>query len=226
MKRDQLFALILFTFFIFSLAPARVSASADGGAAQKGKSIFTSNGCNDCHSTVAPSKVSTFEEFEAKEGPDLWYAGSKFKASFLQTWLKDPVKIRPLKFNSIKDENPGDHPSLKAGEAGSVAEYLMTLKAEKMAPVGIKAKKSVAGRIIFEKKQACYGCHKLKKGSDIIGGLSGPSLVGSSERLNPEWIYSFLKEPKAYMLLGRMPEYSTLLTDKELRKLTAHIATF
>ncbi len=161
-----------------------------------------------------------------KKGPDLYYAGSKFKEGFLKKWLENPSKIRPLEFNSITEKSTLKHPALKESESEAVADFLMTLTSPVVKPLGIKPRKGVKGRIIFEKKQACYGCHTIRERNDLVGGLSGPTLAGAGERLNPDWVYAFLKDPYAFGTPLRMPVYIGILSDDEMRTLAAYLATF
>ena len=208
-----------------------MAASSVGG----GSAIFSSRGCTQCHLVKRPegtSIVTTIDEVIKKKGPDLWYAGLKFQKGFLDSWLQDPKPIRPMEFYSLKVENKGTHPRLGKGEASSVARYLLTLRASLpgSGPVAktppIKPDKSVKSRIVFEKKQGCYGCHRIKKGRNLVGGLSGPSLIGAGARLRPEWVYAFLKDQARFVPVGSMPVYKGLLTDKEMRSLAAYVATF
>src|SRR3989344_1813575 len=163
----------------------------EAGAAE-GKRIFDAKKCGDCHQT---------------EGPEVWYAGKKFKKEFLGKWLKDPKPIRPLEFNSLTKKNPADHPKLSGKDADEVTEYLMSIKSKDVEEGVVKPDKNPKNRNIFEKKQGCYGCHPVKRGEKILGGLTGPTLIGAGERLNPAWVYAYLKKPKGFKPVKRMPVY-------------------
>ncbi|MFQ5444530.1 MAG: hypothetical protein ACE5EK_07930, partial [Nitrospinales bacterium] len=39
----------------------------------------------------------------------------------------------------------------------------------------------------------------------VRGGISGPSLVDAGNRLQPDWIYNWLKTPRRFEPKGRMP---------------------
>src|SRR3972149_7480386 len=64
------------------------STSLAGG---EGGQTFKAKKCADCHATSGPSKIASIEEWEKKKGPDLWFAGSKFNAE----WLEKRVGARP-----------------------------------------------------------------------------------------------------------------------------------
>jgi len=181
---------------LIALAPA--SWGADG------KALVASNKCGDCHKMQGPA-AKTIAEVLKRKAPDLFYAGSKFNKEWLVGFLQKPTQIRPggvVYVNNIVTEGDQDKPAnimkcaskLSAGDAAAVADYLMTLKDPNMktgvAKLG-KFKKAKARNVMF-KKEACNACHKFpKKG----GGVSCPTFEGIGKRLNPDWMYSFIKDP-------------------------------
>ncbi len=214
----------LILFFISPLVLLALALPV-GAAAPSGQKIFRQRGCTRCHATKKPSTTPTRRAFLAKKGPDLWYAGSKYRKGWISGWLRDPRPIRPLAFNSLTKKNPADHPRLAPKEAVAVEAYLMGLKAPDLVrPVGIMPGVNVRGRIVFIKKFACYGCHLVKVRGTLAGGLSGPSFEGTRHRLNPDWIYAFLTNQRAFEPVGRMPVFSGLATDAQMRALAAYVA--
>ncbi len=195
-------------------------------SASSGKDIFNANKCGACHNVTA-TPAQSYKEQQEKTGPDLWYAGSKYQAKWLESYLTNPALVRPLAFNSIEKENDLKHPSLSAADAKAVADYLLSLKSETVAQGVIKkADKGIRGRILFDKKQACYGCHRVpERGGKVTGGFSGPSLTNAGNRLQGDWIYSFLKDPKPFSPAGRMPHYSHL-NERELKMLSKYVLSF
>ncbi len=203
-----------------------VNQSADAGPAE-GKTLFTAKNCGSCHLTTGPNTDKSFEDKLKHKGPDLWFAGSKFKLDWLEEWLKDPKPIRPMEYNTIDKKNAGNHPKLPANEAHQVTEYLNTLKSKDVAEGVIEeGKPNIQGKIAFEKKQGCYGCHSLKKAGKVVGGLTGPSLVDAGKRLKGDWIYAYLKNPKALIPIKRMPIYTGILNDNDMKAAAQYITTF
>ncbi|MDO8426061.1 MAG: c-type cytochrome [Deltaproteobacteria bacterium] len=218
MIRTASLALTLFIVSIF--LPGSTFA---GGP--EGKKIFEAKKCGACHQVEGPAKEKTIQDQLAKKGPELWYAGSKFKKGFLEAWLADPKPIRPLEYNSITKKNDGSHPKLSGKEALDAAAYLMTLKSSAVKDGAVQPKDTPKGRAIFIKRQACYGCHEVKVRGNAAGGLSGPSFVGVAMRLNPDWIYAYLTNPKVFKPVKDMPDYVGILTYSEMRDLAAYAAT-
>ncbi len=201
-------------------APARADAAA-------GKAAFAAKDCTGCHYTDGPAKEKTIDDQLAKKGPELWYAGSKFQKKWLGAWLKDPKPIRPLKYGTLKEKNPGDHPKMAGAEAASITDFLMSLTSDAVKAGKVKVKKkNIKGKLIFIKKMPCSGCHQSpgRKGK-ITGGFSGPSLVGAGKRLNPDWIYAYLKTPSVFKPVKAMPTFAGILKDKDMKNVAAHVAT-
>ncbi|CAG0983778.1 hypothetical protein ANRL2_02642 [Anaerolineae bacterium] len=191
----------------------------------EGKKAFDALKCASCHQVEGPAREKTIKDQLAKKGPELWYSGSKFKAGFLEKWLASPQPIRPLAYNSITEKNKGDHPRLSQKDAVDVAAYLMSLKSPEVKTLGIVGADSPRGRIIFLKKQSCYGCHSVRARGKMAGGLSGPALAGASERLNPDWVYAYLKNPRAFKPVKMMPVYAGILNEAETRELASYIGS-
>ncbi len=203
-----------------------VTNQAAAGLAE-GKNIFASNKCGDCHLMAGPNTDKTFADKLKHKGPDLWFAGSKFKKDWLNGWLKDPKPIRPMEYNSIEKKNPGNHPKLSDKEAVDVAEYLMTLTSKDVAKGAVEdGKPNIQGKLVFEKKQGCYGCHAVAKAGKVFGGLNGPSFVDAGKRLQGDFIYAYLKNPKALIPVKRMPAYTGILNDNDMKNVAQHMTTF
>ena len=207
------------------VAIATLSASPVRADAAARELAFTANQCAECHTTQGPAQEKTIADQLAKKGPELWYAGSKFQQPWLQKWLQDPKPIRPLKYNSLSEENPGDHPKLAAGDAASITEYLMSLTSADVEAGVIKPKKNPKGRLIFVKKMPCSGCHQFP-GKKFKGGRSGPSLNGAGKRLNPDWIYAYLKKTRVFKPVRMMPIFDGILRDKDMKSVAAYVASF
>ncbi len=206
----------------FFLSASSIPAFA--GVAE-GKKAFEAKKCVQCHQIEGPAREKTIKDQLAKKGPELWYAGSKFKKEFLEKWLVDPKIIRPLEYNSITKKNTGNHPKLSPAEAIEVASYLMSLKSTDVKDGVVQPRDNPKGRAIFIKKQACYGCHEVIVRGSKAGGLSGPALTGASKRLNPDWIYAYMVRPKIFKPVKDMPDYTGYINDAEMRDLSAYVGS-
>jgi len=206
-----------------AVAVAAAPGQADAAA---GDEVFAAKGCADCHYTEGPAREKTIDDQLAKKGPELFYAGSKFQKDWLAAWLADPVPIRPMKFGSLTEENPGDHPKLEGDEVAAVTDFLMSLTSADVEAGAVKPKKNPKGKQIFAKKMPCSGCHQYTARKKVAGGRSGPSLVEAGLRLNPDWILAYLRKPEVFKPVKSMPVFVGILSDKDMTNVAAYIASF
>lgn len=190
-----------------------------------GAKVFQAKKCRDCHYTDGPAKEKTIADQLAKKGPELWYAGSKFQKAWLGKWLQDPRPIRALKYNSLTEKNPGDHPKLPAADATAVTDFLMSLTAKQVKAGVIKPKANPKGRLVFTKSMPCSGCHQFP-GQKFTGGLNGPSLAQAGDRLNPDWIFAYLMDTKTFKPVRQMPVFAGLLNEKDAQAVAEYVSTF
>ena len=61
---------------------------------------------------------------------------------------------------------------------------------------GCKKGPNIQGKIAFEKKQGCYGCHPVTKAGKVVGGLSGPSFVDAGKEAARRLDICLFKESK------------------------------
>ncbi len=212
-----------------ALGAAFLIAAVSQGQADpaEGKAVFEAGGCGDCHYTEGPAREQTIEDQLSKKGPELWYAGSKFQEAWLAAWLVDPKPIRPVKYNGLKEDGPGEHPKLADADAAPVTEFLMSLTSDEVESGAVKPKKNPKGRQIFTKKMPCNGCHEYTgRKKKILGGRSGPSLVEAGVRLNPDWILAYLQKPTVFKPVKMMPVFVGLLSDKDMMNVARYVASF
>ena len=82
------------------------------------------------------------------------------------------------------------------------------LEVEKVDNKPLSSSEQARIKISFERNYGCISCHRaLNLVGRVRGGVSGPSLVNSGLRLNPDWIFNWLKNPKKFLSEGGMPLY-------------------
>jgi mono/diheme cytochrome c family protein len=187
--------------------------------------------CASCHALAKPDNP-TLERLWTRKGPDLWYAGNKFNRDWLVKWLQKPTPIRPGGVLWVKHAKPGDprdtldtasvpaHPSVDAATAAKLADALMKLKAPGLtdAPVSTEGANLMMAKLAFTKLRGCSGCHQYEPGQ---GGLSGPELYTASQRLKPEYVYAYTKDPQQFDRFIWMPRLP--LSEPDLKNLTAYL---
>jgi len=212
MKMTKLICLILFS--------AALTLSVRIASAGDGKAVIERNNCGTCHKMEGPA-AKTFAEALQRQAPDLFYAGSKFKETFLIEFLQKPYRIRPagtLYLNHVKtvdgidriQEPPLCVASLSKDEAEAASKYLMTLKDPAMETGVYKPGASyfkIGAKMLFMKSVACVGCHQVKNRDKIEGGTSGSSLYNAGARLNGDWLSSYIRNPHYWDPMSPMPKW-------------------
>ena len=184
--------------------------------------------CSACHNLTGPAPT-TLQALWTRKGPDLFYAGNKYKAAWMKAWLQKPTRIRPAGMFYAEHVKPGPkgdeidtatlvtHPSLSAKEAEEVTEALMKHKAlsNLIHPGEYKTgtiSKSM-GELMFDKFRGCLACHEIEPG---YGGLSGPEVYTAAKRLQEDYLISYMRDPQAWDPKIFMPNRH--LTDPDLQK--------
>ena len=171
-------------------------------------SLIEEKNCASCH------RLSQKEN--EKKGPDLFYAGNKFKISWLEKYLQNPVTLRKAGIihnpGFLKGEHENKHPSLFKEEAQKITQELMKMKLPNLPAKEIQntlTKAQIAkAKYEFERTFSCISCHQsLNLAGKPRGGISGPSLVNAGNRLQANWIAIWLKNPKTFSKKSRMPVY-------------------
>ncbi len=199
-----------------------------GVSADSGDKILESS-CVECHD-LKGAGPENLTELWALKGPNLSYAGNKYKQAWLEQWLAAPTRIRPTGMfygnhikpgtdeDVIKQESLVKHMALSASDAKVVAAALMHRKAKsELITPGAYKPGTISlrmGELVFDKFRGCLGCHQIEPG---YGGASGPEVYTLGNRLQEDYIISFIQDPQAWSPLTFMPNRP--LKDKDLQKL-------
>lgn len=204
-------------------------AWADGAATAEAQ-------CAGCHALSAPdfAALGIAERLERK-APPLFYAGNKYREEWLQQWLQDPQTIFPAGYYpnaaAVQITEEGDvpdsaalpeHPKLDATAAAEVAGYLMSLRPhDDLIAAATYTEGKTALRMAtmdFRKFKGCDSCHQ---DSAETGGYSGPVLTGAWQRLQPEYMVSFIRDPHAWDPNTIMPKME--MNDAAVNKLVDYL---
>ena len=82
-----------------------------------------------------------------------------------------------------------------------------------------RAKQVELGKKLYTDTYGCNGCHSIND----VGGLVGPTLDRAGFRLNPTWIYRWIRNPQAMKKHTRMPNLGA--SDADARALTYYLGT-
>jgi cytochrome c2 len=182
----------------------------------KGKQVLLESGCYGCH------EIKGFMDLP-KIGPELGRLSEKLDPRWLYRWVKSP-----------KEYNPHTRmPDFRFSErqASALTAFLMGLGGEegRRSPAGPASPGGDAsrGRELVE-TAGCKGCHvvgddeRLRKERGFSYDIA-PELTRAGSKLDPEWLFRWLKNPREYRPKTQMPNLR--LTDREARDIVAYIMT-
>ena len=136
-------------------------------------------------------------------------------------WLENPKAFRPsTKMPRIFHlSNTSDEESKAKNEMAiaGIAAYL-TKNSEPVSLEGppVKGKPEEGERLV--KEIGCLGCHTV---GSLTANDHGPELSGLGSKVKPDWLYTWLKNPKHYSADTRMPNLR--LTDQEAAHITSYL---
>jgi len=186
---------------------------ANAGSVEKGKQIYADSGCPACHgvsgggdgSSAAQLKDDRGRAIKARDFTRGVYRGGSTRED-VYTRLVTGMDGTPM----AEYREAIDPPELWA-----LTDYVLSLRQPAM-PL------RTASEVIA--KYGCRGCHILDDGS---GGLVGPDLRASAQKLLPRWTREFLAAPRKFghiypANLWRMPNVK--LSAEEVEIVTAYLA--
>ena len=152
----------------------------------KGKKLFIKLGCHGCHLVDGYQK-------ERKVGPSLLRIASKVDPSWLVRWVKKPKNYLPdtrMPFFNLDDP-----------DTLAISAYLWNVS-EKGYQVAEKFQGGDAakGKKLFE-SVGCQACHKVNGNGERFG----PDLTRIGQKVNPDWLVSWIKNPDEFNPSSIMP---------------------
>src|SRR5437870_4092542 len=190
----------------------------------RGEHLFEELGCHGCHLTEGYEDLAKSSGVSAI-GPSLRRIGAKLDQGWMVRWITNPHTFRPRTRmpNFMFDEN----------QAVAIAAFLLSdtkqpseeWRAAHAAPAvdrGLAERgKELVGSL------GCRACHALAP-DEVAGQLGAnkdiaPNFSGIAEKTDAVWIYSWIKNPRGYSAIARMPNLR--LSDDEARAITAYLVT-
>lgn len=185
-----------------------------------GKRLFQGLGCVGCHD--APG----FDN-HSKAGPSLEFVASKLTPEWAFAWLKDPHAFYP---NTRMPQF-----FLSNEEAEAIVAFLFSVsRSQVYSQPDLSQADPRRGKHLFD-TVGCRGCHSLQDPPQLE--LTMPATPASEPRpgdqpfvpdlsfvgtkVNPAWLYAWIRNPKHYNPQTRMPDLR--LTPQEAADITAYL---
>jgi mono/diheme cytochrome c family protein len=192
--------------------PARYHASDDGRSERlaAGRRLVWRYNCTGCHPIEGKGGDirKHYEDRETLAPPNLHGEGEKVQAPWLFSFLKAPIPIRP--WLQVRMPTFG----LSDDETHGLVDYFATLDriSNPFVYVDVDAFPSEhveAGRLLASAEYFnCFSCHQQgdQKPEGPPEGWA-PDLALARERLHPQWVIKWIRDPQAVMPGTKMPAF-------------------
>jgi cytochrome c2 len=206
----------------------------------RGKKLFVEVGCWGCHPTEGYNDLP-------RRGPTLTSLVSKTTPGWLQAWISHPRAWRPhtrmpnfwpgaVDAASVPHqagEGPAQvrarHEAVRTAEVARIAAYLWVSSRPAALPrLPAEPGSPARGKALFD-AIGCRACHVAVEGSAARRSEASetrdyaPNLWNVGDKATPEWLYAWLKNPRALWPDTKMPDLR--LTDAEAADVTAWLST-
>jgi mono/diheme cytochrome c family protein len=198
-----------------------------------GRKLLSELNCAGCHRMQEIQRPPML-------GPDLSNVGNKVTREWIYKWLKEPHTVVDASGNVVVDgyetvEVPR-MPQFRLSDQDltALSAYLSSLKTHPFEPykfdprvVAALEKRPDLAELGQERfrQMFCTTCHSLAvtRGDEtkLIGGDIGPELTKVGSKVNPDWLITWLRDPRSYLSHALMPRYQW--SDDDLYKVTQYI---
>ena len=172
---------------------------------EQGRNIFLSQNCISCHEMQ--DENSWFTKHNA---PDLSAQKLRTKSPWLISYLQSPTPIRPNGFYPGTGSRMPDY-NLKKDEINTIMswfnDFVLNTTLKPLSNFQIQKAEN-----LLENNLSCLGCHQLNG----KGGMIGPDLTNTSNRLTDGYIKMAIESPHMVMPESIMPKQNI---DKKTMKL-------
>lgn len=182
----------------------------------RGRRLAETYGCFGCH------KIEGFEN-RWKVGPSLDHVASKLDRGWIVRWLQDPKAFRPSTnmpqiFHLANTSGPEEREVNDVAIEGIVSYLMKNSGTVSLDGPPVTGNPEHGEKLV--KEVGCLGCHAA---AGVRASDFAPELSGLGSKVKPEWLYTWLKDPKHYSKDTRMPNLR--LTDQEAQDIASFLLT-
>jgi len=166
-----------------------------------GRNLLGRYGCVHCHTIKLPEGGVIKP---SDDPPSLEHVADKTTREWIYAWLKDPQAY------AVTATMPNF--KLSDADARDVSAFLIansTPIAGDTAPVAKNQKEAdpTAGASLYG-ESFCASCHAVQNAAgNVVGGDVGPELTRVGNKVKPEWLRAWLRNPRVYDAGTAMPHY-------------------
>jgi cytochrome c oxidase cbb3-type subunit 3 len=182
--------------------------------AAAGEQLFRALNCAACH------RHHSIPPRPSEAAPELSGEGTRVQREWLNIYLKHPVPLRPFGYRPGDGSRMPDF-RLSDDDVAELSAFLGAPRAGKreaapeFQPLSAFAQRKA--KLLLTQKLSCLGCHRLGE----FGGRIGPDLTLARARLQPDYVYGVIRNPRAVAPHSIMPRVS--MTEESVRLIAAYL---
>ena len=180
-----------------------------------GRNLVGRYGCVHCHTIKLPDgrAIKTTDD-----PPSLYHIADKSSQEWIYAWLKDPqaysVTATMPNFK-LSDPDARDISAFLIANSTPIAGDTASVAKDQ------KASDPTAGASLYG-ESFCASCHAVQNAAgNVVGGDVGPELTRIGNKVKPEWLRAWLRNPRVYDSETAMPHYR--FTDQQVSLLTVFL---
>lgn len=167
----------------------------------QGRFLLARYGCFHCHTAKLPDGTTMKP---TDDPPSLSHIADKTTREWIYTWLKDPqayAATATMPNFKLSDDDARDISAFLISKSTPVPGDTLAVPAQKAAP-DPTAGASLYGGLF------CASCHAVQNAAgNLVGGDLAPELTRIGNKVKPEWLTAWLRNPHIYDPGTAMPHY-------------------
>jgi mono/diheme cytochrome c family protein len=181
-----------------------------------GRNLLARYGCVNCHTVKLPDGGTMKATDDA---PSLSHVADKTTREWIYAWLKDPqayAVTATMPNFKLSDADARDISAFLIANSTRVPGDTLAAGAAQKTPPDPTAGASLYG------ESFCASCHAVQNAAgNIVGGDIGPELTRIGNKVKPEWLRAWLRNPRIYDAETAMPHYR--FNDQQISLLSAFL---
>ena len=182
-----------------------------------GRNLLARYGCAHCHTIKLPDGNAIKP---TDDPPSLSHIADKSSREWIYAWLKDPqayAVTASMPNLKLSDPDARDISAFLIANSTPITGDAASVTQDQKAP------DPTAGTSLYG-QSFCASCHAMQNAAgNLVGGDVGPELTRIGNKVKPEWLRAWLRNPRVYDSKTTMPHYR--FTDQQVSLLTAFLGS-
>ena len=166
----------------------------------QGRNLLSRYGCVHCHTVKLPDG-STMKATD--DPPSLSHIADKTTREWIFAWLKDPqayASTATMPNFKLTDDDTRDISAFLIANSAPLPGDTIALSTK-------ASSDATAGPSLYG-ESFCASCHAVQNAAgNLVGGDVGPELTRVGNKVKPEWLQAWLRNPRTYDPPTGMPHY-------------------